>query len=363
MTALTASGQSSFGVRTVEWIRGHGGASVVREIENVYYSINAPKKGGAPPKGALTPPVSGKAEKSNGQTSSTAIPNHLTPPSPIRPIASPPLPGEGKWTPEGNLIDGMPGVYVTLMRPDAIHTSLVAGVAWMDPHLVSFLQFAGGQQPPTGGPWPYSSPIPASLTPSLVAAFNSGFRMQDAHGGYYAYGKTAVPLVNGAASFVIYNNGTVNIVNWGRDQKMAPNVAVVRQNLQLIVDGGKVNPAVYSQNYLQWGQTVGNAVLVWRSGAGITANGAVVYAAGPGLSVASLAELLVRAGAVRGMELDINSTWVDYFYFNQQPGTPASAASGTRLVYNMERPPQRYFEGTARDFVAVFARPAPLSYR
>ena len=48
-----------------------------------------------------------------------------------------PLPGEGKWVPAGRLVDGMPAVYTTFMRPDAIHTTVVDGVAWMDTNLLS----------------------------------------------------------------------------------------------------------------------------------------------------------------------------------------------------------------------------------
>ena len=51
---------------------------------------------------------------------------------------------------------------------------------------------------------------------------------------------------------------------------------------------------------------------VWRSGVGITADGALVYVGGPGLNITDLADLLVRAGAVRAMELDINTDWVNF---------------------------------------------------
>lgn len=54
------------------------------------------------------------------------------------------------------------------------------------------------------------------------------------------------------------------------------------------------------------GLTLGNAACVWRSGLGITADGALVYVGGPGLNVTTLADILARAGAVRAMELDIN---------------------------------------------------------
>ncbi len=352
---LTEPGTASLGVKFVEWVRGNGGASFVAFLENTWYSLNAPPVGGKPPKGALNPTIDKNAAAA---ASSNAI--HLPEPAPIKPFVNPPLPKEGKWSPEGPLVHGIPSLYVTLMRPDPIHTSLVAGVAWMDPHLINFLQFAGAQEPPGGQHWPYMSPIPSGIANQLVASFNSGFRMQDANGGYYAYGQTAVPLRNGAASFVIYQNGTPNIVVWNSGSKVPSSIAVVRQNLIPLITNGKINPLVNSTNFALWGATVGNQLLVWRSGVGVTKNGALIYASGPGLSVASLANLLKRAGAVSAMEMDINSDWTNFFYFNHQLGQPASPTNGFRLVYNMLRPPQRYFEGTARDFVVAEARTTPL---
>ncbi len=350
--ALTAANQQSEAVKAVEWVRGHGGSQILRMAEDVWYTWHQPPKGGAPPKGAIL----SSAPTTSTTHTTAAGPAHLATPKNVVPFVKNPLPGEGVWQPEGRTVGGLHGLYVTTMRPDSVHTSIVAGLAWMDPKLLSFTLFAGAAEP-GGAPWPNMGPVNSSQASSLVAAFNSGFRMRDSRGGYYSNGRTAVPLVNGQASFVIYSNGTANVVDWGRDQTMAPNVVSVRQNLSLIVDNSKVTPGVYSPNYQQWGATVGNSVLVWRSGVGVTADGAIVYAAGPGLSVASLANLLQRAGAVRAMELDINSTWVDYFFFNPPNGGLAAPSNGTRLVYNMQRPPQRYFEGTARDFFAVFARP------
>ncbi len=166
----------------------------------------------------------------------------------------------------------------------------------------------------------------------------------------------AYPLVNGAASFVIYKNGTADVVSWTDGLKVPSNVASVRQNLSMIVDGGKVNPAVYSGNFSDWGATVNNAVMVWRSAVGVTKDGAIIYASGDGLSVGELAQVMLRAGAVRAMEMDINSYWTDFFYFNPPNNGLANPTNASKLVYNMVRPPQRYFEGTARDFIAVFAR-------
>src|SRR5665213_1514608 len=38
---------SSLGVRSVEWLREHGAAGLVSQIESTYYSLTAPRKGGA----------------------------------------------------------------------------------------------------------------------------------------------------------------------------------------------------------------------------------------------------------------------------------------------------------------------------
>ncbi len=167
-----------------------------------------------------------------------------------------------------------------------------------------------------------------------------------------------IPLVPGAASFVIYQNGSVAIGAWGRDVTMNPQVVSVRQNLDLLVNGGQVVPGLDANDNNDWGATLGGAVYVWRSGVGITASGALVYVGGPGLNITDLANLLVDAGAVRAMELDINTDWVNMsIYAPTSPTGPASSANGSVLVDGMAGGPGRYFESWwARDFFTMSAR-------
>ncbi len=358
--ALSTPGGGGIGLRSVEWIRGHGGAGLVVAAENFWYSHHAPPKGGKPPPGYIPAPTSqaggGTGTGSNHTLlTSTGMP-YLPPPAPIVPIVSPALPGEGDWTPIGRDVGGVPAAYKASIRPDPAATSVVAGIAWMDPKLLSAKLFAGPQDPGGTG-WKYMAPIPTDLQPSLVTAFNSGFRMQDANGGFYAYGRTGVPLVNGAASFVIYNNGTVNVGTWGTGSfRLGPTVAAVRQNLTLIVNSGAPLPGLASDTYTQWGTTLGNKVLVWRSGIGVTANGALVYVAGDYLSVASLANVLAHAGAVRAMEMDINSDWTSFFSFDPASGQPAQPSNATKLLPDMVQATTLYFQPWQRDFIAMFAR-------
>ncbi len=186
--------------------------------------------------------------------------------------------------------------------------------------------------------------------------------MSDANGGYYTDGKTIDPLRNGAASFVIYKNGSSALGEWGRDVSMTPDVVAVRQNLDLLVDGGQVVPAAYDASTSEWGATLGNADFVWRSGLGVTADGALVYVGGPGLDIVDLANVLVRAGAVRAMELDINTDWVNYStYRPAAPDGPATAADGTELLSGMTGTPGRYFQPWwARDFITMSAGTAAV---
>ncbi len=354
--ALTAPGSDSLGARSVEWVRQHGGPSLVNWIERQWYGHHQPPKGGSPKPGAIPAPAPATTSAAPAPTGrhQPVVPPHLRPPAPVVPLASPPLAGEGLWHPAGSPVQGIPAVYTTALRPDPVHTSLVTGVAWMDTKLLRTTLYSGSQVP--GGSWHDMAPIPADQLGSLEAAFNGGFRLPDARGGYYAEGRLAKPLVDAAASLVVHNDGTATVAKWGRDAVMGPDIAAVRQNLSLIVDGGTPVPGLQSDSNVAWGATVGNKAFVWRSGVGVTSDGALVYAGGNGLSVDSLAQVLAHAGAVRAMELDINSAWVSFFSYAPPPGTPATAGDGTKLVPDMSSWPGRYLVPSSRDFIALFAR-------
>jgi hypothetical protein len=345
--SLGASPMSRF----AEWGRSHGVGFAVTWLEQEWYKLNPAKVGGKPPSGSLKPKVKG-----GGSTTTSTCPNALPEPATVVSPVSPAQAGEGQWQAAGRLSASCPAIYVTYVRPDTVHTSYVVGIAWMDPKLLSANLYSGSQIP-GGGPFTRTAPISPTAAQTLVSAFNAGFRMGDSQAGYYTDGKTIVPLVDGAASVVIYKDGAMGIGQWGRDQTMTAGVVSVRQNLHLIVDGGAAVPGLNVNDNRLWGATLGGSAYVWRSGIGQTANGALVYVGGPGLSITDLADLLVRAGALRGMELDINTDWVNYSYYAPSVGQPASAANGSELLSTMIGGPGRYFDPSwARDFFTMSAR-------
>ena len=95
--------------------------------------------------------------------------------------------------------------------PSAVHTSYVVGVAWMDTKLLAGHPLLGQPDPRRRPVRPHRPDLRRPRPTTLVAAFNAGFLMSNANGGYYTDGRRPSSRCEpGAASFVIYKNGDVN---------------------------------------------------------------------------------------------------------------------------------------------------------
>ena len=354
--ALAVPGNVAVSVRSVEWVRDHHGRWLVNDIENFWYNHHKPKKGGVPPKGLLGP-----APAKNGANSALAgaqgqPPQHLPAPAGLAPMVANPLPGEGQWHPLGQPVDGVPAMYFTDIRPDTVYTSVVAGVAWMDPTLVRAVLYAGVQEPGGSG-WHYEAPVAPADRPNLLAAFNSGFKLKDSEGRYFAEGRTVRPLRDGAATLAIRSDGTPTVGQWGRDLQMGPNIAFARQNLSLIVDGGQ--PVARHRPGRQ--RPVGRHPRQQGAGLALRRRGDREWrpgvrrrqrphrrhsrpGAGPG-----------RRGSGHGARHQLGLG--DFFtYGPAAPGQPAANLSVTRLMPDMRSSLDRYLSANSRDFIAIFRR-------
>ena len=163
--ALTFPGDASWQVRTVEWVRDHGGGGLVDVAENWWYAHNRPT-GAAPAPSSLPAPAAAGA----------AVVAASAHPPPLRVLAgAAPLPGEAVWQPSVQRVRGIPPLYHGYFRPDPAYPSLVVGVAWLDQSLTSTTLIAGTREP--GGTWPEGARVPTGLRLSLLAAFNSGWKL------------------------------------------------------------------------------------------------------------------------------------------------------------------------------------------
>jgi hypothetical protein len=197
----------------------------------------------------------------------------------------------------------------------------------------------------------------------LLAAFNGGFKLSAGAGGYEQEGKILAPLRRGLASLVIYSSGAASIGIWGHSvPQPGQQVFSVRQNLVPLVIRGRPT-AASSGNWGYWGGTVTGVDDTARSALGENARGQLLYVASMSATPPDLAAALVRAGAVIGMELDINQEWVQFDYASQ-PGGPL-----VKAISDQWQPATQYLTGWTRDFIAVLAdspsgpapTPAPTS--
>jgi hypothetical protein len=326
-------------IASVEWLRSHGGNGIVSQVENWYYTLTAPSKGGPPLKALPRVGVDATAPSSGTTVDS------YRPPA-IKPLIRPALKGEGVWRPAAAHAGPEPPVLVTTFRSDPEYPQFVAGVAWIDSQRTRLAYVPGLAEPPEvshRGP----AEVPTSLRGRLVATFNGGFPLETSNAGLIYRGQTVEAMVNGIATLVEYRDGRVDIRRWEHGSEPSPHVWFAKQNLPPIVYEGRLNPNL--SDGPEWGATVNNAVRVWRSGLGIDRHGNLIYAAANYQTVESLAKILRRAGAVRALELDINEDWTSFITYRRR-----GAGEPSNLLPEMLRPSSRYLTPDERDFFAVY---------
>ena len=137
-----------------------------------------------------------------------------------------------------------------------------AGLAWMDTTPARGAAVLGFHEP-GGGPYTLTAPVQPAQAASLVAAFNGGFLMRTPRAATTREGRAVYPLVDGAASLVIYSDGSVTVGAWGSDVSMTPDVVAVRQNLVPLVEDGQPTAQAANADWHVWGRHLrGDLVLV-----------------------------------------------------------------------------------------------------
>ena len=337
-------------------LRENGFGVAVAFAEDVYYTyINPAKVGGTPTSGpndeddsvaAVTP--AGDALEANNQAWGVA---HAHSTLPVR-LESPvsPIDGEGEWKPTKIVVNGNTAIWLARIRPDSVHTSYWATVTWFDPQLLAFAQVPGTKIPEVEGLERRTGQVPERLKSFYVAGLNGGFLMRDSQGGYQFGDTVYKKLKDGKASLVTYKDGSLDVVEWGRDY-VRNGIQSVRQNMELIVDGGVSQ--VVDEDQSKWGwvwKGVGSGKnLVWRSAIGVRQDGSVVYVIGAAMSAKSLGDVLVRAGAERAILLDMNEAYANGFLYGPYK-------NGKKLDAASPRSPERFWLPSERDFIAVYTK-------
>ena len=338
--ALTAPGAADWSSRTVDWIRDHGGSGAINTIENWYYRLHPPSN--EAPAVSVLPAHLPAASQKTTLGGAPGGPPRLRPGPPTRAMLS----GENQWIAGRVDPTGRPLLYTSFIRPDRAHASVVVGVSWIrQPGVVAHL--VAGTAQPGGTSWTGNAAVTPGDVANLVATFNSGWRMHDISGGFALGGRTASPLVTGQATAIIDDLGHLDVVPWRSDLTYTRHLVAARQNLDLVVDHARPVSGLTANSGGQWGSPKNQFQFTSRSGLGVDAHGNLVYVAGPGLSLSTLARALADSGAVRGMELDIHNGHV---FFASWPGPAHGSASPTKLLPTMTQAANRYISPDQRDF-------------
>jgi len=333
---LTAPGNASVAERSVEYLRDRGLGSFVDRAEAWWLWSHLPSSSGR-----LTSLPGAPVTQTAG----------VGAPADLQPVLAPVLPGEGHWIVVESDHAGAAQIATTTLRPDPKHPTLVAAVAWIS-QTTTRLQLVSGLREPGGGRGAAGATIPAADRSDVLAAFNSGYRMKDTPGGALVEGRQVRTMQRGLATVAIRPDGTATVGAWGTDLDPAAPYSALRQNLHLMVVGGRVVNGVATNVGGRWG-TVANTLPTWRSGLGVTANGDLVYVACNQLTLGVLANTLIRGGAVTAMELDIHNGMVTFSLFTHEGG----GVQGHKLLPNMPKSANRYLQPDWRDFFVVVPGP------
>ncbi len=283
---------------------------------------------------------------------------------------SPKIEGEGVWvsadTPTSS--GGKPLIYKTVYRPSVEFPNSVVYMAVFDMSRLKARLFIGQTEP---GIYQISDRTSHESLSRIVAITNAMWMQQHARGaGAIFRGTVIYPMVPGMATLVLYNDDSVDILEWTNDIPLST-VKDARQLRHLIVKDGKVvnqvirNGKVADSEIGLGGFLIDNDgsstmnkeywYLANRTAFGITDNGNLVFAMGHHVSTKDLAGALALAGCKRAIHGDANiHNIVCNFYFRDENNKiiKRDRLSPEQLQYTMKR----YDQGYAKDFFAFYEK-------
>lgn len=283
---------------------------------------------------------------------------------------SPQIEGEGVWVSDDMPVsrEGEPLVYKTVYRPSAEFPNSVVHMALFNMNRLKPRFFIGQTEP---GVYQISHTRDTENLSKIVAITNAMWMQQHARGaGAIFRGQVVYPMVPGMATLVIYNDDSVDILEW-TDEIPLFAVKDARQLRHLILKDGNVVEQVVKHGKLEDSEiglggflidnsgrsTMGNKYwfLANRTAFGIRDDGNLVFVMGHHVSTKDLARALALAGCKRAIHGDANiHNIVCNFYFRSEDDKiiRRDRLSPEQLQYTMKR----YDQGYAKDFFAFYEK-------
>ena len=263
------------------------------------------------------------------------------------------LAGEGQWSPYLFAADGKTTVaYRTFLQPDPQRPYSIPAIVAFNLQMTRLHFVLGTVEPIPESPQPSRTGAipPADMRPGvLLATFNGGFKARHGQYGAMADGLIALPAITGLATVGMYSDGRVHIGEWGTDIQDSADLVAWRQNGEMLIHNGQINPAT-AQSTVSWGRTIAGSTITWRSALGMSADGnTLYYVVGLQLDAPTLAKAMARAGAAEALELDVNNYWVHFAAIRHA----GSSLIAEPLIGAMNLQADRYLKSWSRDFFYI----------
>jgi phosphodiester glycosidase len=258
------------------------------------------------------------------------------------------------WQSFGPVVNGGPVMAQTLLTADPQRRYAAIALVRIDLSQLRLHMMPGSQEPSHAvnvvRALPNLGLTPAADQAHLVAGFNGGFKAINGQYGMMVNGVTLLPPLPGLATLALYNDGHVAIGVWGQSLGPSPDMLAFRQNCPAIVQDGRINPQVFVDNRIIWGNTIGNKAITWRTAVGLTHDRRyLIYAVGNGSTVETVAQALLQAGAYNAMQLDINRPFARFVTY-QPAGLSAEPLKAVPLLAQMPNDPMLYLVPSLRDY-------------
>jgi hypothetical protein len=286
------------------------------------------------------------------------------PPPKLSSIWQEPEEGEGVWKPiTHSFLKKLPGAtsappayfQETWVKPDSKRPYAKVLVVAMDMRQLEVGMEGGVEDPkPLTGTKSFGRiPRDPEILNRVVGAFNGAFKTTHGAYGMMVDKRVLLPPKTGAATVVITEDHRVGMGTWGASETIPDDLASYRQNLDALVEDGKLNPT----GRTQWGfQLAGTSVLTERSGICVTKPGHFFYFWGDDVTALTLGKAMVQAGCSYGMHLDMNPKHTG-FVFASIRDVKHKDYDAKLLTPQMEIQPDRYIEWSPKDFFYVMLRP------
>jgi len=355
MGPLVADGlRAVFGNRFVAFAEDT--AYGIQDRVNTWRYRNEPPKTfwEAPTEATLPPPLPSAAEASSSSASVAVAP-------PFYPAAvQPPFPnvaakGDGLWTaiPDPAEPNEPPLMYKTLIHPDGRRVFAALAVVAIDRASVGLHLVAGTSEPESPRVPRAERPgqVPAEHHPSLVAAFNGGFKATHGQFGMFLEGKEYLPPKDHACTFVHYKDGRLAVAPWSKLKDAGTDdIRYYRQTPPCLVQDGEVEKQVENigETGTGWGATVSGETVIRRSALGVSQDGKTLYyAIGDALTAQSLARGMRAVGSQVAAQLDVNYSYPRFLLYAK--GTVGPFAT-TSIIPAVEFTNNQYVTPSPRDF-------------